>query len=325
MIRPRPRAAARIAGLLVLLLAITGLAGCGEGKRSDAGSDEGHGSKSAASSDGAAEIGAGDLIPASDLGGEEAPGLAHVHGLGVNPSDGSTLIATHFGLWRLPKGGAPERLGDNVHDLMGFSVVGPDHFVASGHPNGAPALPPLLGLVESKDAGTTWRSVSLLGKADFHALRTAGTRTYGLNSADGVLMASSDQRTWSTDSAPVQLIDFAIQPNKPDRLVGAVAISETKLETRSSTDGGRSWKAVPGAPQLLRFAWRAPNALWGFDIDGGVWKSADQGRSWQHAGKLAGAPEAVADTGDGLLAAVGGAIVESADGAAWHELYRYGQ
>jgi hypothetical protein len=62
---------------------------------------------------------------------EEDPGLAHVHGLGVNPADDLLYVATHFGLWRVDDDGA-ERVGNHYLDLMGFTVVGPDHFVASG-------------------------------------------------------------------------------------------------------------------------------------------------------------------------------------------------
>src|SRR5687768_187039 len=57
------------------------------------------------------------------------PGQVHIHGLGVNPSDGSVLIATHTGLFRAAPGSeAAERVGDSYQDTMGFAIVGPDHF-----------------------------------------------------------------------------------------------------------------------------------------------------------------------------------------------------
>jgi hypothetical protein len=40
-------------------------------------------------------------------------------------------------------------------------------------------LPPLLGLIESRDAGETWKPISLLGKVDFHALRVRGELLVG--------------------------------------------------------------------------------------------------------------------------------------------------
>ncbi len=102
-------------------------------------------------------------------GTEQSPrvldaGPVHVHGLGVNPKDGALFTATHTGLFRVAPGGTqPVRVGDRYHDTMGFTVVGPDHFLASGHPDGRERLPPLLGLIESRDAGESWQAISLLG------------------------------------------------------------------------------------------------------------------------------------------------------------------
>ncbi len=72
---------------------------------------------------------AADALPATPIPSDEDPGLVHVHGLGVNPSDGLVYAATHFGLWRLPETGQADRVGDVGYDLMGFTVVGPDHFM----------------------------------------------------------------------------------------------------------------------------------------------------------------------------------------------------
>ena len=103
-------------------------------------------------------------------------GVIHVHGLGVDPADGTLYAATHSGLFRIDGAGDAERVGEHWHDLMGFTVVGPNRFVASGHPDLRTDLPPLLGLVESDDGGVTWTSRSLLGDADFHALEAVGDR-----------------------------------------------------------------------------------------------------------------------------------------------------
>ncbi|HEV2074924.1 MAG TPA: hypothetical protein VGR10_01655, partial [Thermoleophilaceae bacterium] len=51
--------------------------------------------------------------------------IAHVHGLGVDPADGSLFIATHSGLFRSEPGEeTAERVGDSLQDTMGFTVVG---------------------------------------------------------------------------------------------------------------------------------------------------------------------------------------------------------
>lgn len=125
-------------------------------------------------------------------------GPEHIHGLGVNPADRSLLIATHSGLFRAAANSdTARRVGDRRQDTMGFTIVGPDRFLGSGHPDLRDDLPPLLGLIRSDDAGRSWEPVSLLGEADFHVLRTAGTRIYGVNSADGELLVSDDGgRNW---------------------------------------------------------------------------------------------------------------------------------
>jgi hypothetical protein len=65
------------------------------------------------------------------------PGLIHVHGLGVDAADGGVYAATHSGLFRLPDGssGPAVRVADRWQDTMAFTVVGPNQFIASGHPD----------------------------------------------------------------------------------------------------------------------------------------------------------------------------------------------
>jgi hypothetical protein len=67
----------------------------------------------------------------------------HIHGLGVNPADGSLYVATHGGLFRagVRSTDAP-RVGASVRDLIGFSVLRGDHLVASGHPASESGLRP---------------------------------------------------------------------------------------------------------------------------------------------------------------------------------------
>src|SRR3712207_2390347 len=88
------------------------------------------------------------------------PGPVHVHGLGINPRDGALFIATHTGLFRAgPDESKASRVGGRYQDTMGFTVVGPDRFLGSGHPDGRDGEPPFLGLIQSTDAGRTWDSV----------------------------------------------------------------------------------------------------------------------------------------------------------------------
>lgn len=75
---------------------------------------------------------------------------------------------------------------------MGFTVVGENRFLGSGHPDLRIDLPPLLGLLVSTDSGRSWDPISLLDEADFHVLRSADERVYGYDSSNDRLLVSGD-------------------------------------------------------------------------------------------------------------------------------------
>jgi hypothetical protein len=249
------------------------------------------------------------------------PGLVHVHGLGTDPGDGTLYVATHTGLFRLAGGGsALERVGDVRYDLMGFTVVGPGHLLASGHPDPQSMverqLPPHLGLIESRDAGATWRTISLPGEADFHALAASGEHVYGFDASNGRLLASADGgETWEERAAPGAVLDLAVDPDDPERLLAA-----WELGLSESRDGGRSWRALVQAVGLL--AWPEPGRLYLVDGGGRVFASTDA-RAWQAVGNAGGPPAALhADGADGVHVAFhDGTIRASSDGgASWRTL-----
>ncbi|MDP8976542.1 MAG: exo-alpha-sialidase, partial [Actinomycetota bacterium] len=201
-------------------------------------------------------------------------GVAHVHGLGINPSNGDLYAASHFGLFRVPRGGKAERVGNLVQDTMGFTVVGPDHFLASGHPDlddqrlRKPGRPPLLGLIESTDGGRSWELVSLLGEADFHSLVAAHGNVYGYDSTGGRFMVSPDGKQWETRSG-LAVGDFAVDPADAERLV---AMTERGLV--ESGDGGRSWAPMDG-PKLAFLSWCADQGLWGVSPTGETYRHVE--------------------------------------------------
>lgn len=85
--------------------------------------------------------------------------------MGINPADDAVIVATHSGLFRAPAGQQlAQRIGDRGQDTMGFTVVGPDRFLGSGHPDLRDDLPPLLGLIRSEDAGRSWQPIFLPGR-----------------------------------------------------------------------------------------------------------------------------------------------------------------
>jgi hypothetical protein len=248
------------------------------------------------------------------------PGPIHVHGLGINPDDGSLYIATHTGLFRVGKDSRkPARIGDRYQDTMGFSIVGPNRFLGSGHPDAREQeLPPLLGLIESTDAGKTWQPISLLGEADFHVLRSAGERVYGYDASNDRLLASRDAgRNWRELDKPAPIVDLAPSPSDPRRLV-ATGIGGLEQGTYASPDGGQSWKRLGDSVGLL--AWPTAERLYLIDDTGKASVSADGGRTWIARGETGGQPAALLAVGEDELyvALHDGTIKRSTDdGATW--------
>ena len=217
---------------------------------------------------------------------QQAPGPIHVHGLGIDPADGSLFIATHTGLYRTPVGSTDaERVGDLYQDTMGFAVAGPGHFIGSGHPDLRENLPPLLGLIESRDAGKTWSSISLLGEADFHVLRSAGRFVYGFDSSNSRLLVSADRgRTWSERDAPEPLGDLVALAGEP-----ATAIAAGSILYRTE-DAGRTFDAIGGESGYL--AWPRVDRLFQLRRSGHVQLSRDRGETWRPLGSIGGEPAA---------------------------------
>ena len=70
----------------------------------------------------------------------------------------------------------------------------------------------------SDDGGKTWRSVSLSGEVDFHALETRGKIFYGVNSGNGKLLHSQDGgKSWK-DLGGMKYEDFAIANPKKNQI-----------------------------------------------------------------------------------------------------------
>lgn len=241
------------------------------------------------------------------------PGPVHVHGLGINPKDDGLLIASHTGLYSAQGAQRPRRVGD-YQDTMAFEVIGPDHFLGSGHPDVRADLPAYLGLIESRDGGRTWKPRSLQGKVDFHLLKADGRRVYGYGSnfetrADHLLASVDGGRTWAPRRAPEPLISLALDPDDSRHLV---ASGQEALHV--SRNGGRSWRRLPGAPGLL--AWSASGRLFSVDEQGVVAVRAMGGKTWQATGTVSGAPAAFerGRMGQLLVALHDGTVKQSANG-----------
>jgi hypothetical protein len=280
--------------LLPLVLVTAALAGCGGSSESNTETFEG--------------------VPSED------PGPIHVHGLGLDPETKTLYIATHTGLWQLPEGASEAtRIADRYQDTMGFTVVRSGLFLGSGHPDlreAKPDVPPLLGLIKSSDNGRTWQQISLLGEADFHVLRHAGSRIYGYDSTGNVLMRSDDEGvTWTTSRVPEPLLDLAIDPTDREHLLASGAVG-----LYQSDNAGKSWRLLGTTPGYL--AWPTPQRLYLFDPEGAVQISTSPTKRFHQLGSVGGALHAVLVLNEmEMYAAIdGGAIKRSTDGGRTWEL-----
>jgi photosystem II stability/assembly factor-like uncharacterized protein len=241
----------------------------------------------------------------------------HVHGLGIDSSE-NILVASHSGIYRVGAAGELSGpLGGEPFDAMGFTVAGDQYFV-SGHPSpGSTAFAgPHLGLISSADAGESWKSVSLAGTADFHALavnQKDPERVYGLSSDGAPLRASEDGGvTWS-EGASIQAYALVADPNTPERL-----FATTPDGMRVSDDAGQSFTALADTPLLYLLAAvpNVPGALIGVDVEGAVWVRSAEDGPWSDRGTVEGTASAIAVGADGERMALidDRGLVESFDG-----------
>lgn len=251
------------------------------------------------------------LLSCSDASKAVEPGMGHIHGLGINPADGSLYSATHYGLFRVTADEKPQRIGELVQDLMGFTVAGPDHFLASGHPGAdSRQRPPHLGLIESTDGGRTWTTLSLNGSADFHALEYRHGQVYGHDSQSGRVLISTDRSTWS-HRATEPGVDLAVSPRNPEEV-----LITTPQGVRRSHDNAATFEVVTEAPMLAYLSWPDTGELVGVDLAGTLYVSADDGTTWQPRHALGQKPQALLAAGDGrVFIATDTMIYQSSDNA----------
>ncbi|MDI9888094.1 exo-alpha-sialidase [Streptomyces sp. HNM0645] len=242
--------------------------------------------------------------------GETSASLhGHVHGLGTDPADGRLYVATHEGLFTPGKDGAAERVSASADDFMGFTVAEAGTFLASGHPATGTGGPANLGLIESTDSGKTWKTRSLSGEVDFHALEYAHGTIYGYDSTNALLRISKDGTAWD-DRARLQALDIAVSPDSPDTV-----LATTVDGVAQSTDGGRTF-AKGRQPAMAFLSWPESGALYGIDDAGGLSRSGDGGATWQQAGTVPGGQAQALTAIDDrhILAATQSGVYESRDG-----------
>ncbi len=254
----------------------------------------------------------------------------YVNALDLDPEDGSLLLTTNKGFWRIdPKADTVERVRGTaqagpksapVGTFLEIKVAGPGRYVGSGHPD-TKGLPSYLGYMESDDAGKTWKVLSRLGTADLHKIVLLHGKLYAFDAVLGAMLISGDGgRTFTEQFTPRGLIiDFEVDPQDPDRI-----LASTDQELFRSTNGGKGWRGVaPG--EGIRLAWPAPDALYRAEKDGTVQRSRDGGGKWEPAGEVPGEPYKFKATGPEalLLALSDGTVMETKDGGrSWTEAFR---
>jgi len=240
--------------------------------------------------------------------------FGHVHGIALNPGDERVYVASHNGVFRLDDRTAT-LIADRAQDTMGFTIAGPDQFLASGHPAPGSTDPNPLGLIGSSDRAATWSPLSLEGTSDFHSIDTAGNTIYAYGS-DGQIMSSGDGgQTWSI-LLRGQFIDIAADPTDPENL-----LITTQTGELIAVRPGEEPAAVVAAPPMVLVDRTPEGEVVGVDPNGSVVTSRDGGSTWQQAGSLDSRPEALSVRSDTWFAATEkGLFTSTDDGATWQPL-----
>lgn len=255
--------------------------------------------------------GCAEDTPATAPPVDEDTSVGHVHGLGVDPADDSLYVATHFGLFHVDHTGRPSRVADRYQDTMAFTVVGPGHFLGSGHPDLREDLPAHLGLIESTDAGETWTPLALQGEADFHILEPAGDSLYAYDANSGRLLRSEDRESFDEvfqgPLISVAAVDESVPLIATNGNGQLVSIDAMTGETREL-----------GGPRMMYLDTALDGTLAGVDPGGVVRVSTDAGRTWREVGSIDGRPAAFTISAQGWYVATETAVHRSTDdGDTW--------
>jgi hypothetical protein len=202
-------------------------------------------------------------------------GVEHVHGL-LAGSDGTLVMGTHHGLYRVGSDGTATVVGATRHDLMGLVRADDGTLLASGHPEPGSTLADPLGLIASDDGGLTWKPRSQQGEVDFHSLAVRGERMVGLSS-EALMFSADEGRSW-TSKGPTVAWSLSID-TRDIWAAGAAGLMH-------SADDGATFAGVPDAPRLGLGTAANDATAWGIDLDGVVW--VRPASAWERVGTVGG-------------------------------------
>ena len=227
--------------------------------------------------------------------------VSHIHHVKVIGN--KVLVLTHEGLYELVGKNDMKLIGKDRIDVMGFTSLGKLLF-ASGHPAIGSKMPNPIGLVKSLDGGLTWKSVSLVGKVDFHFLEGAGTDLYGADSQTGKLMYSSDSgKTWK-DLGENTFTDIAVSPKMSGM---AIAIKDSELLL--TEQAFKSTTKIKNTLKITQVEWRK-SGLYGLG-GSSLYKSTNSGKTWTKLSTFKGAPGILSASDQMMLVTVGSDIYTS--------------
>jgi len=227
--------------------------------------------------------------------------VSHIHHVKV--IENKILVLTHEGLYELVGKNDMKLVGKDRIDVMGFTSLGKLLF-ASGHPAIGSKMPNPIGLVKSLDGGLTWKSVSLVGKVDFHFLEGAGTDLYGADSQTGKLMYSSDSgKTWK-DLGENTFTDIAVSPKMSGM---AIAIKDSELLL--TEQAFKSTTKIKNTLKITQIEWRK-SGLYGLG-GSSLYKSTNSGKTWTKLSTFKGVPGILSASDQMMLVTVGSDIYTS--------------
>ena len=250
--------------------------------------------------------------------------LGHIHDLAFD-DDGSLLVASHLGLYRIEDVDRAVLVGSARHDLMAMTRLEAGDLVASGHPDlrgdeyRVDGLPPHFGLIESDDLGKSWAVMGGLGEADFHALAPTDEGIYAAESTTASIWLLAPGGDWEQRGA-IEASDLAADPADPQRQIATGY--EGGLWT--STDGAMNWQQEPDSPLLIEVEWLESGQLFGIEETGIIWASPLLDSEWTPIASGPDEPETllVLDPSTWWVTSHGGQISRTENaGADWIDVY----
>jgi len=215
--------------------------------------------------------------------------LPHIHGLSFSQDGKALLAAVHVGIAAY-RDGRWSRGAGPAHDFMGFSAARTAIY-SSGHPAPGSMLRNPLGLMKSTDGGASWRSLGLVGEADFHAM-AVGYHTnavYVINGAPnsampqpGLYYTTDDGASWARSEArgvDSRVLTIAVHPSDAATLAlgteGGLLVSRDHGSTFRRAQGGPVTAVVftRDGRDLLYATYRG-SALRALALDGGAARAA---------------------------------------------------